>query len=105
MFDLIRTDGQRFRHGLVWCSVVDDSSVVPPQVAYAVGRPVGAAVTRNRVRRRLRALMADEARNGFLPGGYYLVGAGSGAAAAPFSVLAADVHALVTAIGRGRGRG
>ena len=31
----------------------------PPRVAYSVGRPVGSAVVRNRVKRRLRAVLAD----------------------------------------------
>ncbi|HWS46744.1 MAG TPA: ribonuclease P protein component, partial [Acidimicrobiia bacterium] len=31
----------------------------PPRVAFAVGRAVGPAVTRNRVRRRLRAIVRD----------------------------------------------
>ena len=40
-------------------------------MAYAIGRPVGHAVARNRLRRRLRALM-DELRAG-LPDGLYLI--------------------------------
>lgn len=42
----------------------------PPRVAYSVGRPVGPAVTRNRVKRRLRAVLADIAGpEGALPPG------------------------------------
>jgi ribonuclease P protein component len=37
-------------------------------VAYAIGRPVGTAVTRNRVRRRLRAAMEELDRAGATPG-------------------------------------
>src|SRR5579862_1355733 len=47
----------------------------PPRVAFAVGRKVGGAVVRNRVRRRLRAL----ARTSALPAGAWLVGVGPGA--------------------------
>lgn len=46
----------------------------PPRVAFAVGRPVGNAVTRNRVRRRLRALLDEPTRAGALAPGAYLVG-------------------------------
>ncbi len=49
----------------------------PPRVAFAVSRKVGSAVVRNRVRRRLRALLADES----LAGGDYLVLAAPGAGA------------------------
>jgi ribonuclease P protein component len=47
----------------------------PPRVAFAVGRKVGSAAVRNRVRRRLRAVMADAARQQRLPIGAYLVSA------------------------------
>lgn len=48
----------------------------PPRVAFAVGRKVGSAVVRNRVRRRLRAAMVDAARDQRLRPGAYLVSAG-----------------------------
>lgn len=40
-------------------------------MAYAIGRAVGPAVVRNRLRRRLRAAV----RTSSLPPGYYLIGA------------------------------
>ena len=43
----------------------------PPRVAFAVGRRVGPAVARNRLRRQLRALTADLAPE--LASGAYLV--------------------------------
>jgi ribonuclease P protein component len=46
----------------------------PPRVAFAIGRSVGNAVTRNRLRRRLRALCHDHRRE-FAPGHAYLIGA------------------------------
>lgn len=50
----------------------------PPQVAFQVGRRVGSAVTRNRVRRRLQAAVRGHA--GLLdPGFAYLVVAAPGA--------------------------
>jgi ribonuclease P protein component len=47
----------------------------PPTVAYAVGRSVGSAVVRNRVRRRLRAIVATVATDGTLGAGDYLIAA------------------------------
>jgi ribonuclease P protein component len=62
----------------------------PPRVAYAVGRRVGGAVARNRLRRRLRAIAADQAPA--LPPGAYLVAAGPEAASLPHARL----HELVS---------
>jgi ribonuclease P protein component len=42
-------------------------------VAFAIGRAAGSAPTRNRVRRRLRALAREHARE--LAPGWYLIGA------------------------------
>jgi ribonuclease P protein component len=81
----------------VWCTWIDDIAVDPPRVAYAVGRSVGGAVVRNRVRRRLRAVLhAETARSG-LPAGLYLVGARPSAASASFAELRDD---LVWVLGR-----
>jgi ribonuclease P protein component len=47
---------------------------VPPRVAYTVGRQVGNAVERNRLRRRLRAVVAAHEAE-LQRGGAYLLGA------------------------------
>ena len=44
-----------------------------PCVAFAIGRKVGSAVIRNRLRRRLRDELAGLAREGKLPRGAYLI--------------------------------
>jgi len=67
---------------------------LPPRVAYAVGRRVGPAVVRNRVRRRLRALTAAH-RAELQPGGAYLFGAGPAAATIPFAELDAAMGRLL----------
>lgn len=52
-------------------SWVGDDRAVPPRVAFAVGRKVGSAVSRNRLKRQLRAILASEAIR--LSPGAYLV--------------------------------
>jgi ribonuclease P protein component len=60
----------------------------PPRVAYSVGKRVGPAVVRNRVKRRLRAIVADLA-----PGpGAYLVSVRPEAAVRSYDELSVDVH-------------
>ncbi|HEX4903303.1 MAG TPA: ribonuclease P protein component [Acidimicrobiales bacterium] len=56
-----------------------DRRVEQPHVAYAVPRAVGTAVVRNRIRRRLRAMIADLGPDEGLTPGLYLVGVGAGA--------------------------
>jgi len=75
----------------------------PPRVAYAVGRRIGGAVRRNRLRRRLRAVVADLAPE--LRPGAYLVGAAPEAADLPFGELKAVVSRAVRAVsGTDQGR-
>jgi ribonuclease P protein component len=74
----------------------------PPSVAYAVPRAVGGAVERNRLRRRLRALVA-ELHPDLVPGGCYLVSAGPAAmSATPPELRAALRTVLVAATERSR---
>ncbi len=51
-------------------------------LAFAIGRKVGNAVRRNRLRRRLRSVFAD--RMADIPSGLYLVIASHGACELPF---------------------
>jgi ribonuclease P protein component len=67
-------------------------------VAYAVNRTVGGAVVRNRLKRRLRAIVAELARAGRLPGGAGLVGAGPAAADMTFEDLKASVAEALSAL-------
>jgi len=70
----------------------------PPRVAYAVGRRAGGAVVRNRVRRRLRAVIR-EVRPLLRPGAY-LVGATGAAASVPYGDLRASVCQALGALHR-----
>jgi ribonuclease P protein component len=64
----------------------------PVRVAYAVGRRTGAAVVRNRLRRRLRAIVADAHRSdaGLRPGAYLI-----GASAEAIPLCPNELKALV----------
>ena len=53
-------------------------------MAFSVGRSVGSAPVRNRIRRRLRAIA--RARAGHLAPGWYLVGAEAEYACTPFAL-------------------
>ncbi|MGH9037260.1 MAG: ribonuclease P protein component [Acidimicrobiia bacterium] len=84
----------RRRRGPVSLAVLPGGDGIPPRVAYAVGRKVGGAVTRNQVRRRLRASVARH-RSHLQPGSAYLLGAGREAATVPFAELDAAVGELL----------
>jgi ribonuclease P protein component len=71
---------------------------IPPRVAYAVGKRVGPAVVRNRVRRRLRAATLRH-RAELRPGGAYLFGAGPAAASVPFAEIDAAMGQLLAGPG------
>jgi ribonuclease P protein component len=66
----------------------------PPRAAFAVGRAVGDAVTRNRVRRRLRAALREHA--GSLQSGTgYLVRATPGAEATSYAEMSDALRAIL----------
>lgn len=103
----LRRKGLRIRRGPVSVTFLpgDTGSVgnlvppdgpEPPRVAYAVGRRVGGAVRRNRLRRRLRAVVADLAPK--MRPGAYLVGAAPEAADLPFGELKAVVSRAIEAV-------
>lgn len=98
-FAALARDGRRARHAGITVTRVapaPDAAGEPPRVALAVTRSTGGAVARNRVRRRLRAAMAELARRDALPGGTYLVGGGAELAERPWEALVVDLEAAVT---------
>lgn len=92
----LRRQGRRVRRGPVSVTFVAGGPSEPPKVAYAVGRRVGSAVRRNRLRRRLRAVVADLAPD--MRPGAYLVGAAPAAADLPFGELKAVVSQALRAV-------
>jgi len=88
-FGALRRDGTRHRSGPVTVTALRDPAAGGARVAYAVSKAVGGAVERNRLRRRLRAIVHDTD----LDAGVYLVSASPAAASLPFAELAAHVEA------------
>lgn len=64
-------------------------------VAYAIGKPVGPAVVRNRVRRRLRAAVAELDPTA----GTYLIATSPAAAASSYQALRDDLAAALDQAG------
>lgn len=103
-FQAFRRTGRRSRRGPL--AVVHVPATVGDErvrVAYAVGRRLGGAVARNRLRRQLRAVMRSRHVEGGLPAGSYLVTASPGAEQLSFGELLALVNeALDSLVGAGR---
>jgi len=99
-FGRLTVEGRRIRAGVLWCTFVLDphGSDTPPRVAFALGRALGPAVTRNLVRRRLRSLLQSAASSGRLPPGEYLIGGNPTIAERSFPQLSADLQSLLRQI-------
>lgn len=80
---------RRGRSGPLTVAYLPGDAAEPPRVAFAVGRKVGGAVVRNRLRRQLRALVRDPDLP--LPAGTYLIAAAPAAAGASSGQLAHDL--------------
>lgn len=90
---------RRARSGPVSVARVDELvERTHPRVSYAVGRPSGGAVTRNRIRRRLRSAMAELSPR--LLGSAWLVGAGPAAAEIDYPSLKNHCGNALAALGR-----
>ena len=83
---------------LLSASPAGASTALGAAVAWAIPRRVGTAVVRNRVRRRLRAVVADEHRAAPLPAGAYVFHVDPPAAELSFGALSATVHDLLAAV-------
>jgi len=102
-FDALRRHGQRARRGPV--TVVYLPAAPPPRAAYAIGKKVGNAVARNRVRRRLRSILNEIDRDSDtgLPAGAYLVTARPGIAEVGFDELRGHLTAACAAVSGAEG--
>lgn len=84
-FDELRRSASRGRSGPVAVSFLAQGTWSRPEVAYAINRQVGSAVVRNRLRRRLRAIVSEQASS--LPVGAYVVRTGPVGASMGFNEL------------------
>lgn len=87
-FEALRKSRHRTRCGPLAVAWVPGDEAEPPRVAYSLGKRIGGAVVRNRLRRRLRAVVS-ECR---APPGRYLVSAHPAAA----SLSTPELKALVS---------
>ena len=102
-FLALRQRGQRARRGpltVTWLAPSPGEPVTPPRVGFAVGKTVGGAVLRNRVRRRLRAALRQLAQEQRLPAGTYLLGGSASLASLPWSDLVDLVAATIDEVQR-----
>ena len=95
MFEKLR-QARRCRQGPLTVSWVPGDVAEPPRVAYTVGRRVGSAVVRNRLRRRLRMLIRESAAR--LRPGAYLIGAGPAALQLSYEDLRRTLLTALTSI-------
>jgi ribonuclease P protein component len=99
VFARLSHEGRRARAGVLWCNFLHDPSASPPRVAFAIGRAIGSSVERNRVRRRLRAVLSSQS-TAQLPPGWYMIGARPGIVERSFAQLTRDAIELVAAVDR-----
>jgi len=101
----VRQEGQRWPHPLVVLFVDKQSpeAASPTRFAFAVGRHIGQAARRNRVKRRLREIVrhcgAQSALTQLAPGYDCLFVARAGAATANYAELEGAVVQLLTRSG------
>jgi ribonuclease P protein component len=95
-FAALRRSRCRVTRGPITVTWLQGKPTEPPRVAYAVGRAVGPAVVRNRVRRRLRAITGES--SSLLRPGAYLIRAAPTAATQSYGELSATVSTALRAL-------
>jgi ribonuclease P protein component len=98
-FAALRRSDRKVRRGAITVTWAPGDPADPPRVAYAIGRRVGGATVRNRVRRRLRAIVRD-LRPALGPGAW-LIGAAPEVANLSYAELKKAVAEALAALGSG----
>lgn len=107
-FEAFRRRGKRSRSGPVRVTylppVEPEGRQQPPRIAYVVGKRVGSAVVRNRMRRRLRGVVIELARDQGSPlaPGAYLIGVDPTAVALSHEELRSNVRAALERVAEDR---
>ena len=98
-FAALRRSGRRVTRGPITVTWLPANPTEPTRVAYAVGRAVGPAVVRNRLRRQLRAITTES--SALLHPGAYLIRAAPSAADQSFGELSEIVSTALRALPTG----
>jgi len=88
---------RRVRRGPITVTWAPGDPAEPPRVAYAIGRRVGGATVRNRVRRRLRTIVGDLRPQ--LGPGAWLIGAAPEVTTLSYDELKTKVAEALAALG------
>jgi ribonuclease P protein component len=94
-FQTLARSGRTVRTETLWCTFLDDPAAVPLRVAFAIGRSLGSAVRRNRLRRRLREALRLVAAELQLQRGWLLIGAKPAANKHTFDSLRRELTVLL----------
>jgi ribonuclease P protein component len=97
-FQTLARAGCKARTETLWCSFLNDSAATPLRVAFVVGRSIGSATRRNRLRRRLRASVAEVAPALGIGHGWLLIGARPAASEHTYAALRDEVTSLLTRV-------
>ena len=98
-FARLARDGTRIRCSALWCTWCPDPLSSSTAVAFAISRAYGPAVRRNRLRRRLRAILTELDRTATLPPGMMLIGARPrGGVELTFDQAASELRTIVERI-------
>ena len=101
-FQRLRREGTRVRSGYLWCVMLQDPSLPGPAVAFAIGRPFGSAVRRNRLRRQLRSILSG--RESVMGRGMFLIGVNNPHRDLPMPSFAQLTHDVDEILSKGRRR-
>lgn len=102
MFHELGRRGRTARTRSLWCRYISDPTAEPLRVAFAINRTVGPATTRNRLRRRLRAILAATAPTLDVSHGWLLIGATPSAAERTFDQISSEMVWLLTQTSQSR---
>ena len=97
-FQRLSRDGKRIRRASLWCTWCPNPDPTGMAVAFAVGRALAPAVTRNRLRRRFRAILRELDQVEPLPPCLLLIGATPRTLELTFEQMRMEVRSMVDQI-------